>query len=118
MLKLDIQYKFCRLFHIFIIGTLLLYVGIYRDNIPEYLYVILFYLSIYILLFHGYKIYYNLKIGRTPWINYIHVFLIFPLLFYIGYNKKDTPRYYYELLFMLGFSAIGYNGYYLFISNE
>ena len=31
---------------------------------------------------------------------------------------KQKYNYYYELLFMLGFSAIGYNGYYLFISNE
>ena len=102
-----------QLFHIFLIGPLLLYIGIIRDKIPNYLFTILFYLSIFILLFHLYKIYKNLSIGKLPWINYMHVFVIFPLLFYIGYNKTNTPRFIFEYIFMLAFAVIGYNSYYL-----
>jgi hypothetical protein len=32
-----------------------------------------------------------------------------PLLLYIGYHKKDTPRSAYEITMMLGFAAIGYH---------
>jgi hypothetical protein len=41
----------------------------------------------------------------------IHVFLIAPLLIYIGYNKKETPRFAYELILILGFGAGGYHLY-------
>jgi hypothetical protein len=32
-----------------------------------------------------------------------------PLLIYIGYNKKETPRFAYELMLMGGFAAGGYH---------
>lgn len=45
------------------------------------------------------------------WINVMHVLYIGPLLIYIGYNKKDTPRYAYEILALFGFGALGYHIY-------
>jgi hypothetical protein len=36
-----------------------------------------------------------------------------PLLVYIGYNREDTERMYFELLLMLAFAVIGYHGFYL-----
>jgi hypothetical protein len=105
-----------QLFHVFLIGPLLLYIGIIRNKIPNYLYSILFYLSIYLLIFHSYKIYKNLSIGKIPWINYMHVFIIFPLLFYTGYYKTNTPRFIFEYIFMLAFAVIGYNSYYLLVN--
>jgi hypothetical protein len=44
------------------------------------------------------------------------MFLIAPLLVYIGYNGyngTDIPRKFFELLLMAGFAAIGYHGFYL-----
>ena len=34
-------------------------------------------------------------------------------LFLVGKNKQLTQNYLFELMLLLGFSAIGYNGYYL-----
>jgi len=49
----------------------------------------------------------------NPWVNYIHLFIVGPLLLYIGLNREKTERRYFEILLMLGFAAIGYHGYYL-----
>ena len=101
------------LFHILIVGTLFLYVGIRQTNIPNFMYSVLIGFGMLVLLYHGFKIYKKLQEGSNPWINYIHVFIVAPLLLYIGLNKKKTPRFYFEILMMLGFAAIGYHGYYL-----
>jgi len=101
------------LFHIVIVGPLLIYVGIKRDDIPSIMYPILFYLGIFIILYHLYKVYANIKIGKGYWVNLFHVLMVGPILVYIGYNREKTQRLYYEFLLMLGFAAIGYHGYYL-----
>ena len=72
------------------------------------------YLSIIIILYHSYKIYLKLNDKMNPWVNIIHVLLIGPILFYIGKNKELTPNYMYEIMLLLGFSAIGYNSYKLY----
>jgi hypothetical protein len=72
-------------------------------------------LGIIIIIYHSYKAYIKLKAGKNPWVNWIHILLVGPLLIYIGYNNKNTPRLYYELLLMLGFAAIGYHGYYMIL---
>jgi hypothetical protein len=102
---------FVHLFHILAVGTLFLYVGIQRDSISKWMYPVLFYLGILITLYHLYKVY--LKKGMGAWVNFIHVFLIGPLLVYIGYHRELTDRLYYEILLMLGFASIGYHAYYL-----
>jgi hypothetical protein len=101
------------LFHIIIVGSLFLYIGIAQSKIPSFFYPMLLILGIIIIIYHIYKAYIKIKSGKNPWANYIHILLVGPLLIYIGYNNKSTPRYYYELLLMLGFAAIGYHGYYL-----
>jgi hypothetical protein len=97
------------LFHIIIVGSLFLYVGIKREKIPQIMYPFLLGLGIFVILYHIYKA----SQSKTPWINYIHIFLIGPLLVYIGYMNKETSRKYYEILLMFGFAAIGYHGYYM-----
>ena len=105
---------FVHLFHIIIVGSLFLYVGIQKTNIPSFLYPVLLILGIFIIIYHIYKAYTKIIIGKSAWINYIHIFLVCPLLIYIGYENKNTKRQFFELLLMLGFAAIGYHGYYLF----
>ena len=56
----------------------------------------------------------NLIQNKSPWVNYLHIFIVGPLLVKIGYDGDKTSRKYFELLLMLGFAAIGYHGYYLF----
>lgn len=104
---------FVHLFHILLVGGLFLYVGITQLNIPKFMYPILVTLGIIIMLYHGFKIYKKLSVGMNPWVNYIHLFIIGPLLLYIGLNREKTERRYFEILLMLGFASIGYHGYYL-----
>jgi hypothetical protein len=105
------------LFHIIIIGALFLYVGIYKTKIPWFFYTLLLILGIFILLYHSYKVFLALSHGKNPWVNYIHIFIIAPVLIYIGLNKEKTPRFYFEILLMLGFASIGYHSYYLFLNS-
>jgi hypothetical protein len=101
------------LFHIIIVGPLLIYVGIKRDKIPPIMFPILFYLGMFIILYHSYKVYNNMKFGKSYWVNLFHILIVGPILVYIGFNREKTQRMYYELLLMLGFAAIGYHSYYL-----
>jgi hypothetical protein len=105
---------FVHLFHILIVGTLFLYVGIKRDTIPKYMYPILLGLGIVIIFYHIYKTYNYIKADKPYWVNLIHIILVGPLLVYIGYNRENTKRKYFEMLLMLGFAAIGYHSYYIF----
>lgn len=104
------------LFHVIIVGGLFLYVGIQRTAIPTLLFPILFGLGIIIILYHTFKAYTYIQQGKGYWVNLIHILLVGPLLIYIGYNGEKTARLYFELLLMLGFSAIGYHGYYMLSS--
>ena len=101
------------LFHILIVGSLFLYVGINKTDIPKIMFPILLGLGIVIILYHMYKAYNNIQHGKGFWANLIHIILVGPLLIYIGYHGAKTSRLYFELLLMLGFAAIGYHGYYM-----
>ena len=103
------------LFHILIVGSLFLYVGIQKTNIPSWLYTVLFYLGFFLILYHGYKTYSKLSSGKNPWINLFHIFIVAPVLIYIGANNIKTPSFVYQILLMLAFTVIGYHGYYLFM---
>jgi hypothetical protein len=105
--------SFVHIFHILVVGILFLYVGITKTNIPKPMYTLLLLLGITIILYHIFKVYKKLLEGKNPWINYIHILIIGPLLVYIGLNKENTSRLYFEILLMLGFASIGYHGYYL-----
>jgi len=105
---------FVHLFHILFVGSLFLYVGIMKTDIPQWFYPFLIVLGIFIFFYHSYKAFLKWSQGKSAWVNYIHIFLVAPLLIYIGYNKTDTSRKYFEMLLMLGFAAIGYHSYYLF----
>ena len=108
--------KLVHLFHILIVGGLFLYVGINRDKISKVLFTGLFWLGLIIVLYHIYKTYNYIIIGKSFWVNLIHIFIVGPLLIYIGYYGEKTARLYFELLLMLGFASIGYHGYYLISS--
>lgn len=71
------------------------------------------YLGIIIILYHIYKAYLKISDGKSAWVNYIHIFLIGPLLIIIGLNGVETSRKYFELLLMAEMASIGYHGYYL-----
>ena len=103
------------LFHVLIIGSLFLYVGIQRTNIPTCMFPLLLGLGVIVILYHIFKVYTYMKLGKGYWVNLIHILLVGPVLVYIGYNGEKTQRLYFELLLMLGFAAIGYHGYYMLV---
>lgn len=111
---MDLTNIFVHVFHILFVGSLFLYVGIIGNKIPLFMYQILLYLGILIILYHSYKAYNKILIDKSAWVNYIHIFLVGPLLIIIGLNGAETSRKYFELLLMAGMASIGYHSYYLF----
>jgi hypothetical protein len=90
-----------------------LYVGFARDNVPDAVFHTLGFIAVFILAYHAYRAYTKLKENKSAWINWIHIFLIAPLLLIVSYLKKDAHRRYFEMLLLAGFAAIGYHGSYL-----
>ena len=99
------------IFHVLVVGSLFLYVGIYREKVYKPLFTILLFLGFIVIFYHLYKIF---NIGKSVWVNLIHIFIVGPLLVYIGYSGEKTTRKFFEVLLMLGFASIGYHLYYLF----
>lgn len=102
--------KFISLFHILFVGSLFLYLGINKTNVPNYSHNFLLVLGIIIIGYHLYKIH---SYGKPNWVNLMHIILIGPLLVYIGYSKEKTVDWIYQIILLLGFAVIGYHGYYL-----
>jgi len=99
-------------FHILLVAPFLLWIGIARGNIPAEVFQGLVALGIFLIIYHGYKAYGRwLKSSDNLWVNLIHVVWLGPLLIYIGYRKKETPRSAYEMLLLTAFGALGYHLY-------
>jgi hypothetical protein len=98
------------LFHIVFVVPLFLYVGFQRAATPEWLYNVIFGLGLLVLVYQAIKAFSRwVAKSSAIWINLIHVFLIAPLLIWIGYFGKKTERPAYELLLIAGFGALGYH---------
>lgn len=97
------------IFHLVFVVPLFLYVGLAREQTPDSVFYLLGALGAFMILYHSYKAYIKIKDGKSPWINYIHIFLVAPPLLILGFNKKTTDRRYFEMLLMLGFAAGGYH---------
>jgi len=96
--------------HLVFVVPLFLYVGFMRAETPQWLYMALLVIGLVIFLYHGFKLTIRLTArSGNSWINALHVLIIAPLLIYIGYHKKETPRFAYELMLMTGFGAGGYH---------
>jgi hypothetical protein len=98
------------LVHLLLIVPFLLYVGLAREQVPESVFKGVFALGLIVLFYQSYKAYLKITDGKSPWINYIHIFLLAPLLLIIGHYGKNTNRKYFEMLLMFGFAAGGYHG--------
>ena len=100
------------LFHILAVVPLFLYVGIQRAATADIVYTVLLVLGIIITGYHGYKAFIRFHSGSPYlWVNMIHFLYIGPLIAYIGYKQKDTPRSAYEVLLLVAFAALGYHLY-------
>ena len=100
------------LFHLFIVVPFLMYIFIQRAATPAVVYNIVFIVGLFVLVYQTYKAMLRYSANSSSlWINLIHIFLIAPLLIYIGYNAKKSPRPAYELLGLITFAAFGYHLY-------
>ena len=100
------------LFHIFLVAPLFLTVAFMRSATPIWLYWVLVALGVIILIYHSYRLIARWRAGSPYlWVNAIHVFLVAPLLIFVGAGQKNGPRYGYELLAMSGFAVFGYHVY-------
>lgn len=107
------------LFHIIFVVPFLGYIFIQRAATPDYIYNILFFVGLFVLVYHTYKALLKISTGSTSlWISLIHVLLIAPLMIYIGYYSKKTPRSAYELLGLTTFAALGYHLYSLILLTQ
>jgi hypothetical protein len=97
------------LFHIVLVSGLFFYVGSQREKMPATMFPVLLGLGMFVGFYHIFKAF----MKKDAWVNYIHIFLVAPLLVFIGFSQEKTPRKYFELVLMLGFAAFGYHGYYL-----
>ena len=100
-------------FHTLMVGPGLIYVGFSPQSLSNSAYSGLLVLGAFVFVYHAYRAYNKLKDGKSAWINWIHIFLVAPLLMIVGYLKKDASRRYFEMLLLLGFAALGYHGLYL-----
>ncbi len=100
------------LFHILIVSPLFLYVGFARNDVPDFVFLLLGVLAAVILIYHAYQAWSKLSEGKSAWVNWIHILLIVPLLAVLARYKKEASRRYFEMLLLLGFSALGYHGLY------
>ena len=103
-----------QLFHILIVASIFIYIGVVRTDIPEYLFPIILGLGVVVVLYHAYKTFVN---PDRAWLYLIHVLLVGPLLIYIGHTGKKTERKFFELLLLLAFATLGYNGFYFIQGN-
>jgi hypothetical protein len=95
--------------HIFIFSGLLAYIGIKKEKMEKFMYDVIFFTGALVILYHIYKSLFK----KDAWINYIHIFIVGPLLLYIGLYKEETPRKAFEISLMLAFASLGYHAYYL-----
>jgi len=94
--------------HILVFSTFLGYIGIWKDAMPKVLYPIILCTGLIVILYHMYKFF----LKKDPWVNYIHILLIGPLLVYIGLYKEKTSYWAFEVALLLAFAAFGYHSYY------
>ena len=112
-------YLLISVLHVALIVPFLLWVGFQRAASPDWLYNVLFGTGLLVLVYHGIK-----AVGRffaksaMLWVNLIHVFLIAPLLIWIGYYGKKTERPAYDMLIIAAFGAFGYHLYKLVVVSQ
>jgi hypothetical protein len=106
------HHKILSLFHIFLVAPLFFAIAFFKSSMPEWAYQAVLGLGVFVLVFHAYRLSVRwAQHSSYAWVNLIHVALVAPLLMYIGYTQKNTPRFAYELCIMAGFATLGYHMY-------
>lgn len=97
------------LFHMAVVVPLFLFVGYQRSDTPQWVYLSLLSIGLVVLLYHTVRLVQRYGRSSFVWVNILHILTVAPLLCYIGWHGRDTPRWAYELILILGFGAGGYH---------
>lgn len=92
--------------HVFIFAPLLIWLGVLGKTYYNWVNIVLIIMGGLITLYHGYKLF---STSIYNWVSWIHVLLIGPLLFFIGWNNGKVDSKYYKFLVMLGGAALVYH---------
>lgn len=108
------KHAYINLFHIFVVVPFLFYIYYQQQNktLSDSLCRFLLYLGILGLISHIYLCYQKISTNQECWrcwVNYVHIFVVFPLFIYIGSNCTKTERRYFEILMVIAFAALGYH---------
>ena len=90
--------SYINLLHVFVIVPLFYALYHYRKTLPSWVCSLLLIVAIGSFIYHSILLL-NLdeKKKHMNWIYLLHMIIIFPLLFYIGYNCIKTERKYFEI---------------------
>jgi hypothetical protein len=100
------------LFHVLFVVPMFFLIAFFRSDIPDGIFQCLLGLGLFIGIYHGYKAVVRYAANsQYLWVNLIHILFVAPLLVYIGYNQKQTPRWAYEVCILVGSAALGYHTY-------
>ncbi len=109
MVKVLDVHMIISMFHLAFVAPLFLFVGYQRSDTPRWVYLSLLSIGLIVILYHSVRLFQRYGRSVFAWVHAIHALLIGPLLCYIGYHGRDSPRWTYELLLILGFGAFGYH---------
>jgi hypothetical protein len=97
------------LLHVYLIGPLFISIGLLGDKSPLILYNLLGFLSLFVVFFHSYVIYYKYTHKKDFTINLIHIFFLAPIMYLVAYTKPNDD-FWYRILLLLGIVNIVYHG--------
>jgi hypothetical protein len=109
MVKLLDVHMILSVFHLLVVVPLFLFVGYQRSDTPRWVYLSLLSVGFIVTIYHGVRLVQRYGKSVFAWVHVLHALLIGPLLCYIGYYGRDTPRWAYEVLLIAGFGAFGYH---------
>ena len=101
---------YVKLAHVLVFSLILAYIGIRQTKMPAFAYPIILGLGALVIGYHIYDAVYK----KDAWVNYIHIFLVGPVLVYIGLYKTNTPPKIFEMALIIAFASFGYHAYHLY----
>jgi hypothetical protein len=113
MNRIGFTLKLVRVAHIVLIGGFLSYIIYNRDSLTTYMYGAIMALGVVVFFWHSWVAYLSNELGNWPGVYYFHMFLIAPVLLYIGYSKSAKHPLVYGLLVLLTIAVIGDHSYFL-----
>jgi hypothetical protein len=95
--------------YVLLIAPIFFYIGIAREQVPDIAFSALGLFGVGNFLLNAYWAYTKISGGNSPWLNYINLFIISPLVIILVINGKTANRKYFEMLLMVAFAAFGYH---------